>query len=110
MPLYSQAAFDETWTVTTEKRFLTLFGTTLPVGVESDIYTEQTQCAVTHTAEETEQLARERLEADAAAALGDAEVTDVTFEGVWEGDTYRLRAIYECVEDIAQPQMLSVLE
>ncbi len=110
VPLYSQAAFDETWTVTTHKRFLSLFGTTLPIGIESEIYTEQTQTAVTHTREEAEQLARERLEARAASKLGEAQIDDVRFEGFWEGDVYCLRAVYECTEDIAHSVPLTILD
>lgn len=110
IPLYSQAAFDETWTVTTERRFLTLFGTALPLGIESEIYTEQTQTAVTHTREEAEQLARERLEARAAAQLGEAQINDIALEGVWEGEVYCLRAVYECTEDIAVPIPLNIAE
>lgn len=101
LPLYSRAAFDETWTVTSAKRFLTLFGTTLPIGITSDIYTEQTQVAVTHTRAQAEQLARERLEARAAAQLADAQIDNVVFEGVWEEDVYHLRAVYDCTQDIA---------
>lgn len=110
IPLYSQAAFDETWTVTTKRRFLTLFGTTLPLGIESGIYTEQTQIAVTHTREEAEQLARERLDARIASQLADAQVNDITFEGVWEEDVYCLRAICQCTEDIATQIPLNIAE
>lgn len=109
LPLYSQAAFDETWTVTEERRFLTLFGTTLPVGIESLVYTEQTETAVTHTKEEAEQLAVQRLEARAAEHLQTAQITDVSYEGVWEGETYCLRATYTCVEDIAREAPLTIV-
>ena len=110
IPLYSQASFDETWTVTTEKRPLTLFGTALPVGIESDIFTEQTHTAVTHTKEEAERLARERLEARASAALTHAQVEDITFEGIWEEDVYCLRAVYACTEDIALRIPMTIAE
>ncbi len=109
LPLYSQTAFDDTWTVTTAKRFLTLFGTTLPVGIESDVYTERTHVAVTHTKAAAEQLARKRLESRAAEALLHADIRDVAWEGVWQEDVYCLRAVYQCVEDIASQIPLNIL-
>ncbi len=102
LPLYSQAAFDDTWTVSTAKHFITVCGTTLPIGVESVVYTEQIHTPVTHTKPQAEQLARERLQTRAAKRLADAEIRDVTMDGVWEGEVYHLRATYECVENIAQ--------
>lgn len=109
LPLYSQAAFDDSWTVTSHKRFLTLFGTTLPIGIQSLVYTEQKDVPILHTKEQAEQLARERLQARAAAGLGDAQIDNVTFEGVWEGDVYRLRAVYECTENIAAQVPINTL-
>ena len=108
LPLYSRASFDETWTVRTEKRLVTLFGTTLPIGIESEIYTELVQQPVTYTEAQAEQLARERLEAQADEALCRATVTDRRLEGTWNGDTYCLRATYDCVEDIARQVPLSI--
>lgn len=101
LPLYSRAAFNDSWTVQTIRRPVTLFGTALPIGIESDLYTEHIHTSVTHTVEEAEQLAKERLQAQADERLAAATVTDVQYDGVWEGDVYRLRATYSCVEDIA---------
>lgn len=102
IPLYSGAAFDETWTVTSHKRFLSLFGTVLPIGIQSDVYTERRMTAVTYTREQVQMLAKERMEQRAQTTLADAEIRNVTFDGRWDGDTYRLLATYDCVEDIAR--------
>ncbi len=102
VPLYSRAAFDEEWTVTSHKRFLSLFGTTLPVGIESELYTERVMTETTYTREQAEQIAKTRLETRAQAQLADAQIRDVRLEGCWEGDIYRLRAEYQCTQDIAK--------
>ncbi len=102
VPLYSQAAFNEEWTVTSHKRFLSLFGTTLPLGIESERFTQRVMTEVTYSREQAEQLAKERLQRRAQEQLADTQIRDVTWEGSWQGDTYRLKAEYACTEDIAQ--------
>ncbi len=102
IPLYSRAAFDEEWTVTSHERFLSLFGTTLPLGIRSERYTQRVMTEVTYSRAQAERLAKERLEARAQEALADAQIRDVQWNGYWEGDTYRLKATYACTEDIAK--------
>lgn len=102
LPLYSEGTVDETWTVTQETRFAELFGVTLPVGIDTLTYTEQTLYETHYTKEEAERLCKERLEEKAAQLLSAAQVEDVQWEGQWEGDTYHLKATYTCLEDIAK--------
>ena len=108
IPLYSGASFDETWTVTSHKRFLSLFGTVLPFGIQSNVYTERTMVAVTYTHEQAQTLAKERLEQRARSTFADSDIRNVIFEGRWEGDTYHLQATYDCVENIARESPLVI--
>lgn len=110
LPLYTQATFDASWASETCERSLSFLGVTLPVGITSTVYTKQETVWVERTREEVEHLARERLTARATQALGSATVRDVVYDGVWEGDSYRLRATYACTEDIAQTVELFVRE
>jgi len=102
LPLYSPFTPDGTWTVSEHERFLSLFGTSLPIGITSTRYTEQTQTTVTYTREQAEALARERLETRARTVLKEAQIDRVRWNGVWEGERYCLRAVYRCTEDIAK--------
>ncbi len=108
IPLYSHVTPDASYTCRTQERMLTLRGIALPVGIVSRVYTQTRTVMTPHTREEAELLARERLTARAEAALAATTVEDVTFEGVWEQDVYRLRAVYTCTEDIAKTTPLLV--
>lgn len=109
LPLYTGAVFDDSWSCATREQMLTFCGVTLPLGITTAAYTKQDTMRVVYTREQAEQLARERLDAKAAALEG-ITVRDVTYEGVWEGETYRLRATLACTQDIAKTVPLLVAD
>lgn len=101
IPLYTAVAHTDHWDVSEHERYVRLFGTQLPVGIRSRVFSKRERVRVAYTAQQVERLAKERV--TAAAVLPDtAVVTGVTYTGYWEGDTYRIRAQYTCVEDIAK--------
>lgn len=102
LPLYTRTPLEGKWSCETTERMLTLCGVSLPVGITSNRYEQETTCTVTHTREEVERLARERLDARIAQMLSACTVEQTVYEGVWEGDRYRLRATCSCTEDIAR--------
>lgn len=108
LPLYSSGAAVEDWTVTRETRELTLFGTTLPVGISYVCYTEPAEKAVVYTDEETEALASARLQEAIRDALPSAQLVDVKTDTVWEGDICRMTARVTAIEDIAVEQRLLI--
>lgn len=111
VPCYSPSAFTERFTASTERVDWRWMDTPLPIGIEQTVYRERCQQTVTLTDEQVKAVAKARLEAQAAAAVGTASVERVTFEERWEGDRYTLSAQYTCIEDIAvQTPLLSDFE
>ncbi|MBR5134011.1 MAG: sporulation protein YqfD [Clostridia bacterium] len=102
LPLYSSVTFSDTWTATTTTAPLTMFGTPLPVGIETRTYIRREPMTVRYTDEEVMRLATARATAKAAAHNEGIAVVDTVTEGEWDGDTYRVRVVTTCEEDIAE--------
>ncbi len=102
LPLYSAARGTDDWLVTTKEQRLTWRGVRLPIGWDWVVYEEPVEQRVTYTEEQVKALAEKRLEAAFLQSYPDAQITDVSYEGEWNGTEYRLRGVYTCVEDIAK--------
>lgn len=81
--------------------FLTLGGVSLPLGVELRRCTPLAEQPVSRTPEEAQAQALQRLNAEEAQTLADAQITSRTLSTVVEQDVLVLTADYQCVENIA---------
>lgn len=109
VPLYATGADVKAWDVSCDTRSLSLFGTTLPVSLETVTYTEPLTRSVTYTAAETEALANGRLQTLLGDLERDAQIIDTVIQTQWEGDVCRVTATVTALEDIAleQPMLLT---
>ncbi len=111
IPCYSPTAFSESYEVSTERSAVRWMDTPLPLGIRQTVYTERRLREQVFTDDQMKTIAKARLQAQAAAAIGAATVERVDYEEQWTDAGYTLCGRYICVEDIAvQTPLLSDFE
>ncbi len=110
LPLYTTAVFPDTCERREVSSFWELRGVTLPVGLTETQYIERIPQTVSHTQEQAQELANERLLQLAEEELAQAQITDKTLHGAWENGVYTLTGVYRCTENIALEQPMLINE
>ncbi len=108
LPLYSSGDTFDGWQQTTHRQELSLFGTTLPVGLYRTVCTEQVDKTVIYSKEEMKTLAHTRMEELLSSTLDGKEIVSVEYDEHSEEDVYRLTAHCTVLEDIALEQPLLI--